>query len=236
METRVREQVLDRAYDSSYAVGCPADRPRSRHLDLFLFSVMPDHKTMCEENIAWVEIGHLQSQRVEQHFLQGFFIWLAGDDFNYARSDIETGVVVRPDLSERLDLRKSGDLLHHFVEGVIAISKVIEIIADPAAGVRQQMTDRHFLCHAFIGESEIRNVGAHRRIQVNFALLGEHHQQRAGEGFADGADLHQSVWCDREWMLHTGNAETSRPFPAFVVNTDGGTGNFETLHLFLDFF
>src|SRR5215207_5831499 len=55
VEARILQQVADGAHDSPYAVAGSANRPRTRHLDLILHLLMPDDKTMCEQQGAWVK-------------------------------------------------------------------------------------------------------------------------------------------------------------------------------------
>ncbi|MFN8462380.1 MAG: hypothetical protein U0X93_11515 [Anaerolineales bacterium] len=127
-----------------------------------------------------------------------------------------------------------GNVFHHFIERVVAVAETVEVIADPSARVGEQVADGDFLRHAFILEFEILEILSHGRVEINFSLLGEHHQQRGGECFADGAGLHQGIGIDGQRVFNVRDAESRRPLFAFVINTNGDTGDMESLHFLLD--
>src|SRR6266487_945064 len=156
---------------------------------------MPNDKAMGEQDVAWIKEGHLQSKRVEQHFLRGLFIWFLCDDLNNARSNVEPSIVIRPDRSQWLDLRELCNIFHHFIQGIVTIAKVIEIITNPSAHVSEKMTNCYLLGNLFIAQFEVFNIFANRCVEINFSLLSQLHKQRACKRFADGSDLKKSIRC-----------------------------------------
>src|SRR5215207_7496009 len=140
---------------------------------------MPYDKTMCEQQVAWVKEGHFHSKRVEQHFLRGLLIGLLRDDFNDSRSNVEPRVVIGPDRPHWLDLWKPGNVLHHFVQGIVTTAKVIEVIANPSAHVGEQMPDGDFLGYLLIADFEILDVSLDGRVQIHLSIFHKLHDHRA---------------------------------------------------------
>src|SRR5688572_30167741 len=114
---------MDSAHDSSHTVAGSADRPRTRHLHLVLHLLMPYYKAMCEQEVARIKEGHIQPNWAEQHFLRSLLVRFSGNDFDDACSHIETSVIVGPDRSKWLDLRKLCNILHHFFERIVTVAK-----------------------------------------------------------------------------------------------------------------
>src|SRR5215208_5269919 len=48
VEAPVLEQIMDDTYNTSYAVACSANCPRSRHLHLAFYLLVPNDEAVCE--------------------------------------------------------------------------------------------------------------------------------------------------------------------------------------------
>ena len=73
-----------------------------------------------------------------------------------------------------------------------------------------------------------------RRLEVEGALLDEHHQRGSREGLGGRADLEQRVLVDVERELHAGHAVGEVVLVAVQEHADRGAGHREPVHRLLD--
>ena len=184
----------------------------------------PRHHVVGEEERL------LEAERLEHELLHRLLVRLAGDHLDHAAGEIEAGVVVRPHLAERRQLRQRRQRLAHARERVVAGAEVVEVVADPAAGVREQVPHRHARRDVLVAELQLRQIRAHRRVELELAALDEPHHSRAGERLRDRADLEQRVGRDLERVLRRRDAEAGDMLLALVQQPNGDARRVGLLH------
>ena len=97
--------------------------------------------------------------------------------------------------------------------------------------MRQEVPDHHAAAHRLVLHAEVGEVGAHRRTQIDFALLDEPHHRGGGEGLRDRRDGKHCVSRDRERIFDTGHAETANRDAAVVDDAEGNAGHAILGHL-----
>lgn len=153
------------------------------------------------------------------------------DNLNDACGNVEAGIIVGPDRPQRLNLWEPRDVPDHFIQGVIAVAEIVEVISHPAAHVGEKMPDGHVLGNLFVVQLEILEVSMDRRVQVHFVAFRQLHQQGARKGLRDRSDLEESIRRDRQGVLHTRDAETREELLSLMPDANGDAGHLQTLHL-----
>ncbi len=137
--------------------------------------------------------GALQAERLEEPLAQGGLEDRATDDLDESAEDREAAVAVAPDRAGRSDLRQVADLVHVARQRVVAAAGVDEDVTVEAAGVAQQVADRDGVAGVRVADLEVGEVVAHRAVEVDQALVGEHQHQGRGVDLADRARQEERV-------------------------------------------
>ena len=138
----------------------------------------------------------LQAERSEQPVAQRGLVDRVPDDLYQPAEDRVSAVAVAPDLAGLADLRQVGDLRDVALQRVVAATGVDEDVAVEAAGVGEQVADRDGVAGVLVADVEVGKVAAHRLVEVDEALVGEHQHQGGGVELADGAREEQGVGGD----------------------------------------
>ena len=155
-----------------------------------------------------------QAQRLQDQLVHCGAVLLTGYGLHEPPQQDEPGIVVAEELPEGRKLRQLGEPVRHvLLDGVVAIAGVDEEVAPPAAGVGQQVTHRHPLRDLLVRQPKIGQVGPHRRLQVERAVLDEAHHGRPGDGLGDRPGLKQRVGRHRIAALDAGDPEHGVLFP-----------------------
>ena len=120
----------------------------------------------------------LQAERVEEERANRLFIRHLRHRLDQASRDPERGVVVGDGLTGLRQLRSSAIASTYPRERVVAFARVLEEVAVPAGRVVQELHDRHRACSLLVGDTELRQVGANRCVEVDESLLDEPHQSQ----------------------------------------------------------
>jgi hypothetical protein len=137
--------------------------------------------------------GVSQPERREQPLADAVVEWPAADDLDDPAQDAETGVVVGEHLArgeELGEIAQRGDVL---LDAVIALAGVGEDVTLEARGVAQQLANGDRRGGGLVGETEGRDVRAHRGVEVDQPFVDELHDQRRRPYLGDGADLEERV-------------------------------------------
>ena len=143
----------------------------------------------------------VEPEGLEEHGLHHALVRLAGDDLDHSTREIEARVVVRPHRSERRELRKPRQIIDHPSEGVVPGAVIGEVVAYPPGRMGQEMAHGDCGRHRLVGEHELREVPAHRSVELQLAPLDERHRDGPGERLGDRPDLEQRVRSDVERVL-----------------------------------
>ena len=142
---------------------------------------------------------------------------------------LSAGVVVRDDESRRRQLLEDGHALDEARQRVIAVAGVLEEVAIPAGRVVEQLKDRHALGDLGIAERQLRNVRAHRRVEVDLALLDQPQEGDRCVRLPGRAELEERVLVDWQRVLDAGHAVVGVALLVIVEDADGHPGNLEFL-------
>ena len=230
VKTGVAEQFVNGGHQPAGRVDSPADRPRSRHLGLLVEDLVSDDEAMGH-HILGREEGQIHAQRIEHPLLDCLLKRRTGNGLKNPAGQVEAGVVVGIVLAQGSELRQLGDFCHHPGQRIIAGTEVVEVIAHPAAGMGQQMTQGDPLRHAVVEQAQVGQPGAHRRVQVELAVFHQPHHGRGYEGFGDGADLKQGVGRDRQRVLDAGHAKAGGQLLVAGQHTHGHAGDRQAVHV-----
>jgi hypothetical protein len=129
------------------------------------------HGEAVGHDVLGVEVRVLEPERPQHALLDELLEGRAPDDLERPSGDVEGGVVVGEGRVERDDLREVGHPLHHGGERVLAAAGVVEEVSDPAAHVREQVAHGRGGGDGFVAEAQVRQVRAHRDVQVEPALF-----------------------------------------------------------------
>src|SRR5262249_2134752 len=97
-------------------------------------------------------------------------------------SNVEASIVIGEKGAKGRLLRQDVEPSDDAGEGVITGSGILEVVAGPAAGMGEEMTQGDTCGDPFVGETQIRQIGADRNVEFELALLEEAHSDRAGDG------------------------------------------------------
>jgi hypothetical protein len=135
----------------------------------------------------------LQAQGREDPLAQGVLERRPEEHLDDATQQREAAVAVAPDQPGGSDLRQVGAPGDVPREGVVAPPGVGEVVAVEAAGVGEQVAGRDRVAGVVVGDLEVRQVGPDRDVQVEPALVDQHHHQRRGVELADRAGQEERV-------------------------------------------
>src|SRR5215210_1077828 len=150
-EARVAEEVTCRRDQATGGIGGAPHGPRARHDRLLvLIQLVTDDESSRDRVVREVE-SLLEAERLEDEPLHHVLEPIGGDDFDHSSGDVETSVVVCPDLAERRQLRELLEPSDHARERVVAEPEVVEVVALPAAGVGEKVADGDSRCDIVVG-------------------------------------------------------------------------------------
>ena len=110
----------------------------------------------------------------------------------------------------------------------------MEEVAEPAAGVREQVPERDRRGDAVVTEPQLGQIRAHRHVEGNRAPFDQPHERGRGDGLGDRADLKERVAVDRQGMIDVRDAEALDRLFAVRDEPDGDAGNRVLAHRALD--
>ena len=230
VKTGVAEQFVNGGHQPAGCVDSPADRPRSRHLGLLVDGLVPDDEAMGH-HILGREERQIHAKRIEHQLLDCLLKRRTGNGLKNPAGQVKAGVVVGIVLAQGSELRQLGDFCHHPGQRIVAGTEVVEVIAHPAAGMGQQMTQSNPLRHAVVEQAQVGQPGAHRRVQVKLAVFHQPHHGCGYERFGDGADLKQGVGRDRQRVLDAGHAKAAGQLLVAGQHTHGHAGDRQAVHV-----
>jgi hypothetical protein len=200
VEARVAEEIVDVGDDSSRCARRAGQRPGTGNHHLLLLFTVTDREATAE-HVLGKEDAARHAERLDHELARRVLVRLNREDLEDATGDVEARVAVRPDLTERGQLRQSGDLAHDPLEGVLAAARVGEVIAEPASGVGEEVAHGDACRDVGLREPKLGQIAADRGVEVELALLDELHGDRAGHRLRDRADLEQRGRVDVERVL-----------------------------------
>ena len=189
---------------------------------------MPDDEA-ARHDVVREEEGLVQADRVEDEVLDRALVRRSGHLLDDPAGKAERGVVVRDDESRWCQLLEDGHALDEARQRVIAVAGVLEEVAVPAGGVVEQLKDRHALGDLGIAERQLRNVGAHRRVEVDLALLDQPQEGDRRVRLPGRAELEERVLVDRQRVVDARHAVVGVALLVLVEDADGHPGNLEFL-------
>jgi hypothetical protein len=223
VQPRVLEEVCRRRDDPAGSVRRPPDGPGPRDLQVRPVAGATDDQAFGH-HLPRPEgpLGH--PERAEDELLHDVLVRAPGHALDRVTREHEAGVVVRPELTERRQLRKRGHASDVARCRVVAPARVVEVVADPAAGVREEMPQRDAAAGRRGGEGELGDVLAHRRVEVEQTLVDEQHHGRPGERLRDRSRLEACARRDGQRVLDARDAERLVPLLAAVEDADATPG------------
>ena len=130
-----------------------------------------------------------------------------------------------PDLADRRQLLEVGHRRDVPREGVVALAEVREAVAEPAAGVRDEMTKGRALRGVLVAQAELRQVAADRCVEIERATFDEAHDDRRRDRLRDRRDLKERVAVHRKRVFEIRHAVRRDVLVAVVENADRDSGN-----------
>ncbi len=137
-----------------------------------------------------------EAERLADALAQHVVPALAGQLLQHAPGDAEAGVAVGLGDAQGMVLGQVGAGFDVLLHAVVAAPGVEEQVAVDAAGVGEQMPDRHLLGDLGVGHLELGQHFKHRRVEGEPALLDLLHDQGGGVDLGDRADLEERVGGD----------------------------------------
>ncbi len=147
---------------------------------------------------------------------------LLAEHLDEAAEDAEADVVVGEELARGEQLRQRGDHADVLLDGVLAATGVGEDIALEAALVAEELAGRDARGGDLVGEGELGQVGADRKVQVEQAVVDELHDERRRPDLRDGTDLEDGV--GRRLDLGGGAEQAAGGVDDLAVLEDGDDG------------
>jgi hypothetical protein len=164
-------------------------------------------------------------QRIEQQIPHRLLVRLTGDDFDHAAGDIERSVVVGEPRSRWRRLRQlahAGDVAS---QGVVAATEVPFVVPNPTGAVVETLAQRDLRRGSLVRNAEFGQVATHGGIQIEFALLDQTHDGRAGKGLGGRGNAKEGIAVDRLGFVDVGDAIATHILFALVEDTDGDAGD-----------
>jgi len=168
-------------------------------------------------------------ERIEHELLHHVLVALARDVLDHTTGENEPGVVVRPQFAEGRQLRQRGHPLDVGRCRVVTPTGVVEVVADPASGVREQVPQRDTLGGGGICQFQAREVLAHRPVDVELAAGDELENDRPRERLRDRPGLEAGVRCHLQRVLDARDAEGLVALDVTLEQPDRDAGNVELL-------
>ena len=140
---------------------------------------------------------------------QGLLVGHPGEHLDDPSEHDVTAVAVRPQSTGCGDQGQVGERRHVSRQAVItapAGEVLVEAVTVDPCGVRQDLPAGQRLRHAGVGEAQVGKVLAHRRIEIETALVDELHDRRCRVRLADRARLEQGLPNDRQTRVEVGDS------------------------------
>jgi hypothetical protein len=166
----------------------------------------------------------LEPERREEQGLHHALVRLTGDDLDDTTREVEAGVVVRPHSSDRRELREPLQVVDHPREGVVPGPVIGEVVPDPPRRVGQEVTHGDRSRHGPVGQRQLPEIPAHRRVELELSPLDQGHRDGPRERLGDRPDLEQRVGRDVERVVDGRHAVRSDVLLAVVEEPDGDAG------------
>ena len=152
-----------------------------------------------------VRVG--ESERVQDEVPHCCFEGRADDVLENAPGQHHCRVVVghdRPGRRQLWQLVQAGDKAG---ECIVAIARVLELLAVPASGVVHQLKNGHGGGSVCVRQLGVRQVPTNRRGHVDLAALLEKHQRGCGHCLARRAELKQGAAVHGQGVAETGHPD-----------------------------
>jgi hypothetical protein len=196
MEPGVLHQVVRGRDDAADRRRRAREGPWARDRRLLVDDDVPDRDAV-RDRLVGRETRPRHAERNEQQLARRVLVALFRNDLDETAEQREARVGVVPDLPQRRELLELGHRGDVALERVVAVAEVREAVAEPPAGVRDEMADRRALLRGRVTQPERRDVAAYRRVEIERAALDEPHDHRRGHRLGDGSDLEERVAVDR---------------------------------------
>ena len=131
------------------------------------------HRDSIGDRFGGGEERAVHAQRVEDALLHDRLVGLPGEAFDHPTGQVEPGVVVGPRRAGRGQLLQLDHRGGDAGQGVVAGTAIREVVARPAAGMREQVLHGDFVGGLLVGQLQFGHVLADRRIEVELAVLVE---------------------------------------------------------------
>ena len=185
---------------------------------------MPDGEAL-RHDLPRPERRRDELQRIEDELLHGILEALPGDGLDNAARDREAGVVVRPQLADGRLLRQLAHARHVHGGCVVAPARVVEVVAEPATGMREQVPQRHALRCVGVGEHQVRQVLTHGPVEVEVTARDKLADRGSRERLRDRPDLEAGVRRHVERVLDARHAVRLVALRAVLQHADGDARN-----------
>src|SRR6266550_2114225 len=200
------------------------ERPRPGDPWLLVHDHVSDRHAV-RDRLVCVEAALGHAKRDEQELADRGLEGLAGRDLDEPAEDGEARVRVVPDLANRRELLELGHRRDVPGERVVALAEVREAVAEPAAGVGDEMAEGHASRRVLVAQAELRQVPADRRVQIERATFDQAHHDRRRHRLRDRRDLKERVAVHWKWMLDAGDAVRRDVLVALMKDADRDTGD-----------
>jgi hypothetical protein len=137
--------------------------------------------------------GVCQAEWLEEPHAHGRVPDLAGHHLGDAAEDREARVAVGHRRSERVDLSERRTAQDVLLERVVAATGVGKVVTVDPARVCEQVPDRHRVRDGVVGNPELGEIPAHRRVQFQEPFVDELHCDRRRPHLRDRPDLEQRL-------------------------------------------
>src|SRR5439155_9397269 len=179
MESRVGQEVAHARDHTSHRRGGAREGIGPGYAWLLVYDGVPGRDAVGDRFVG-VEAAFRHAERDEQELPHGRFVRLTCGHLDEPAEHREARVRVMPDLAEWRELLELGHRRDVTRERVVAFSEVGEAIAEPAAGVRDEVPEGRGLRGVIVADLELGEVAADRRIPIERAALAEAHDDPSG--------------------------------------------------------
>ncbi len=229
---RIGEQGGRVRHDGAHWCAAAGQAPGHDDLRGIAGHPVPDREAFGHERLG-VEVAILQAERLEQRIGGDLLKGLARRQLDQVPEQHEGGVVVGIGGANRRDLRQLCHACGVFAERVLAGAGINEKVAEPSAGVREQMPYRRLSACLLIKHTPLRRELAHAGAELQLARLNQAHDDGAGESFGDGADLKEGGGLHRQRVVEVGHAKSGGIGLAANRNADSRSGDVPRAQLLL---
>ena len=112
--------------------------------------------------------------------------------------------------------------------------EVVVVVAEDAALMAQKLAEGDRVTSALVGKLEVSEVGDHRGVKVERALVYKRHDEGGGVDLSDGADREEGVGAGWVASLEAGDAVGADFALSIAQHTNGDTGDSPAGHLHSD--